>query len=383
MNDRIVIFIKNNLEQFAELISMIKEDAPFVIVYISFDDLISDKYRTILKETSPAQLYFGVDPSFYTAMKEKLTRYIRSIFQLPFSHFIYIHQDPEFMHEPHFILGKSRAFYFSQQYEYQHQARYFIIHQLQLFENAITSTRLSEYIADSFKEVVYSEILEKKNKEIQRLYNQLEQKNKLDYLTNLYNRGALFNFLEKERKRTLRALWRLNDVDSTTMANRIPDIMLVYENKPQGILINHFGIYSILMIDIDNFKSVNDKYGHLVGDQVLKALGDLILHKNLLREIDIAGRFGGEEFIIILPETNAHNACKPALRLAEKFKRLTFPDNKEEPFSISLSIGISEYHPNDKTNDDIIHRADKALYYAKKHCKGTVVIYENVFSLPN
>ena len=133
------------------------------------------------------------------------------------------------------------------------------------------------------------------------------------------------------------------------------------------------------MIDIDNFKSVNDKYGHLVGDEVLRTLGDIIINDHILRENDIAGRFGGEEFIIILPETNSINALEPATRLVDKFKNIAFSDNKDGNFTITLSVGISEYYPNDKTNDDIIRRADKALYFAKKHGKGKVIVYENVF----
>ena len=112
---------------------------------------------------------------------------------------------------------------------------------------------------------------------------------------------------------------------------------------------------------------------------MLRTLGDLLINDHILRENDIAGRFGGEEFIIILPETNSVNALEPATRLVEKFKNIAFSDNKDGNFSITLSVGISEYHPNDKTNDDIIRRADKALYFAKKHGKGKVIVYENVF----
>ena len=137
------------------------------------------------------------------------------------------------------------------------------------------------------------------------------------------------------------------------------------------------------MIDIDNFKAVNDKYGHLIGDEVLRALGNLILYNHILRDNDIAGRFGGEEFIIILPETNSSNAYKPAMRLSEKFRSIAFSDNKGGTFSVTLSVGISEYNPNDKNNDDIVHRADKALYYAKKKGKGNVIIYEKTFNAVN
>lgn len=378
MNDRIVIFIRNDLEEFSGIIEKIKEVAPFGIEFITFDDLRTEKYNNILKETSQAQLYFGVAPSFYKTIQEKLNSYLRSIFQLPFSNYIFIHPETQFMKEHTFILGKSVYFYFSNHLDAGLQANYYIIYQVQLFEKAIISTRLTDYIADSFKEVVYSEILVRKNKEIEQLYNELEQKNRIDYLTNLYNRKALFDFLERERKRTLRHLWRLYNFNKI-IAKKIPDSVITYSSKPHGDLTDHLGVYSILMIDIDNFKSVNDKYGHLVGDEVLRTLGDIINNDHILRENDIAGRFGGEEFIIILPETNSENALEPATRLAEKFKNIAFSDNKERNFSITLSIGISEYHPGDKTNDDIIRRADKALYFAKKHGRGKIIVYEKVF----
>ncbi|MBN2533933.1 MAG: GGDEF domain-containing protein [Spirochaetales bacterium] len=378
MNDKIVIFIRNELEEFSGIIKKISEIAPFGVEFVAFEDITTEKYNNILRETLHAHVFFGIAPSFYKTISDKFDSYLKAIFQVPFSNLIFIYQGTQFMNDHTFILGKSICFYFSTSLDSCIQANYFTIYQLQLFEKAVISNRLSDYITETFKEVVYSEILVRKNKEIENLYNELEEKNRIDYLTSLYNRKALFDFLERERKRTLRDIWRLDSYD-TNMAKKVQEPVVTYSGKPQGNLTDHLGIYSVLMIDIDNFKSVNDKYGHLVGDVVLRTLGDIIINDHILRENDVAGRFGGEEFIIILPETNSVNALGPALRLAEKFKNINFSDNLEGTFSITLSIGISEYHPDDDTNDDIIRRADKALYYAKKHGKGKVIIYEKVF----
>jgi diguanylate cyclase (GGDEF)-like protein len=377
-DDRLVIFIKNGLEKYAEIIKKIAETAPFGVEFITFEDLTTEKYTIRLKKTAQNHLYIATTSTFYTCIQEKFDSYLNTIFELSFSNFIFIHPETRFMEDPEFRLGKTVCFYFSHNMDTEFQTIFFIIYQLQLFEKTIISTRLSNYIADSFKEVVYSEILIKKNKEIEQLYKELEEKNRIDYLTNLYNRKALFDFLEREQKRTLRALWRLGNCDTNT-GKTSSDQESLFPSIPQGKLTDHLGIFSIMMIDIDNFKSVNDKYGHLIGDEVLRTLGKIIINNNILRENDIAGRFGGEEFIIILPETNAIHAREPAARLIEKFKNTAFSDNTEKTFFISLSIGISEYHPSDKTNDDIIRRADKALYYAKKNGKGQVIIYEDVF----
>jgi len=383
MNNRIVIFLRNNIEKFDKTINEISRKAPFEVEYILYDTLTTEKYINLLKKTSQTQVYFCIDPVFYQTVEKKLTTYLKSIYELPFRNFIFIHSENRFMQKDSFTLGNSLYFYFSNKLNIEHQVNYFIIFQIQLFQKAVISKRLSAYISDSFKEVVYSEILVKKNKEIEHLYKELEEKNKIDYLTNLYNRKALYSFLENERKRTLRGLWRLYHSSQCYTKQQFPKSIMNYTNQPCGDFADHFGIYSILMIDIDNFKFVNDTYGHIAGDHVLRTLGDLIIHQNVFRDNDIAGRFGGEEFIIILPETNAHNALIPATRLLEKFRNIAFSDNKGGTFFVSLSIGISEYNPEDKADDDIILRADKALYHAKDHGKSKVVVYENVFAVKN
>lgn len=127
--------------------------------------------------------------------------------------------------------------------------------------------------------------------------------------------------------------------------------------------------FAIIMTDIDHFKNVNDSYGHPEGDVVLKAVSKLI--KDTIREVDIVARFGGEEFVILLPETDKENAVILSERLREKISELTF----EQVPGVTVSLGISGY-PNDGTDiDKLIKKADAALYKAKQTGRNKSVIF--------
>lgn len=126
--------------------------------------------------------------------------------------------------------------------------------------------------------------------------------------------------------------------------------------------------FSIILFDIDNFKNVNDTYGHLAGDFVLGKVGE-ILSKGL-RGIDVAGRYGGEEFLVILPETEAERAYLTADRLRIAIESTVFTYEKDE-IHVTVSGGVSSYHdgPDTKT---LIMIADKQLYAAKNDGKNKV-----------
>ena len=111
---------------------------------------------------------------------------------------------------------------------------------------------------------------------------------------------------------------------------------------------------------------------------VLKELGELLNSNSIFRNNDIIGRYGGEEFIVILPETNSEYAKSPAERLRKELKEKKFYSNGEI-FHVTISIGISEFKTSDKSCEDLIDRADKALYYAKSHGKNMTIIYEDIF----
>ena len=124
--------------------------------------------------------------------------------------------------------------------------------------------------------------------------------------------------------------------------------------------------FSIIMIDIDHFKNINDTYGHLKGDEVLRGLSELI-QKNL-RETDSFGRYGGEEFIILLPETNLSSAAGVAEALRKKIEEHRFLESE----TVTISMGIAEAYVELENIDDIIEKADQKLYKAKESGRNKV-----------
>ena len=127
---------------------------------------------------------------------------------------------------------------------------------------------------------------------------------------------------------------------------------------------------TILMIDIDHFKSINDEYGHGTGDEALKMAVGIFQHA--LRAEDTLGRIGGEEFAAVLPETDIRNAVVLAERLREAISKeeLDTPDGK---LSFTVSIGASEINADDEDVQEILKRADELLYKAKESGRNCVV----------
>nr|WP_321500767.1 diguanylate cyclase [uncultured Dethiosulfovibrio sp.] len=123
------------------------------------------------------------------------------------------------------------------------------------------------------------------------------------------------------------------------------------------------GVGSLLLLDIDRFKTINDNYGHQVGDQVLAGLGELL--SGAVREGDLPGRIGGEEFLIFLSETSVEGAGHFAERLRQTIKKRTIPTD-EGAVSFTVSIGITQISPDDGSIDQIIARSDRAMYRAKE-----------------
>lgn len=130
--------------------------------------------------------------------------------------------------------------------------------------------------------------------------------------------------------------------------------------------------FSILLIDIDHFKRINDTYGHLIGDEVLKFVSSNI--SKLLRKSDILGRYGGEEFIVTLPNTKLDNAKT----IAEKINKYIYDNHYvNETYNLQLSVSVGIAQIKKETNlTDLIHKADEALYKAKNYGRNRVVVYE-------
>jgi len=147
---------------------------------------------------------------------------------------------------------------------------------------------------------------------------------------------------------------------------------------------------TLCICDIDNFKYINDNYGHVLGDTVIKEVTNIISLR--IRKTDTVGRHGGDEFIVLFPNTSILQAAKVTeiirkkvvhvCQFSDKFNKIRKIDLNQEkeyftPLDVTLSFGLAEYNPAMKSADDLIADADKALYYAKGHSKNVVACYSN------
>jgi diguanylate cyclase (GGDEF)-like protein len=133
------------------------------------------------------------------------------------------------------------------------------------------------------------------------------------------------------------------------------------------------GDLSVLLMDLDKFKQVNDIHGHAVGDEVLRRTAAKA--QDVLRASDLFGRWGGEEFIVLLPDTALAQALETAERLREAIGRLEFTGEGGATLRITVSIGAAQYEPGESA-DELARRADKALYAAKHAGRNRVMAYE-------
>jgi diguanylate cyclase (GGDEF)-like protein len=134
---------------------------------------------------------------------------------------------------------------------------------------------------------------------------------------------------------------------------------------------------ALAMLDLDNFKKINDSFGHPVGDEILKGLVEELMTN--ARDSDVVARYGGEEFAIIFPDTPAHSARDAANRLREIIERREFPlPQVDRTLFVTVTIGVAIYPQDGLTSADLISRADMALYWAKKHGKNQVAMASEV-----
>ena len=171
-----------------------------------------------------------------------------------------------------------------------------------------------------------------------KLFEKMQRQATTDGLTGLANHKTFFELLERE-------LWRAR---------------------------RYGGQISLIMIDIDNLKKVNDAYGHRAGDKVIREISMKV--KKCIRQIDIAARYGGDEFAVILPNTRLTDAVLVAERMVDVVGHSSVGWNKEQ-IPLSISVGLGEYEA-DTNPEDIANRSDQALYAAKQAGKNTVRVFE-------
>jgi diguanylate cyclase (GGDEF)-like protein len=130
---------------------------------------------------------------------------------------------------------------------------------------------------------------------------------------------------------------------------------------------------SLVMFDIDHFKKVNDTYGHQAGDEVIRTLASIV--RQTVRETDICGRYGGEEFTILLIDTDADSATNFTERLRKKIAALTVTTNEHE-INFTISSGIAQFSTKFTKHTQWIEAADKALYHAKENGRNKTSVYQ-------
>lgn len=180
--------------------------------------------------------------------------------------------------------------------------------------------------------------------------------------------------LRAERMRALRGIMTrdsLTGLYNHSTATEIISTLLAQADRNQEQLV-------LAALDLDLFKKVNDNYGHLAGDQVLLALSHML--KNRLRQGDVIGRYGGEEFIILLRDISPEDAFKLIDRLRDEFSRIVFSAGNDQ-FHCSFSVGLSR-HQAYTPLDELMHAADQALYQAKHEGRNRVCLHEASHAQP-
>ena len=183
------------------------------------------------------------------------------------------------------------------------------------------------------KNRLLQQVVSEKTEELGKIMEELERLASTDKLTGLYNRNKFDQLLNYEIERTKR-----------------------YNTS-----------FSILMFDIDSFKEINDTSGHIIGDKILNELSQFI--KSKIRKVDIFARWGGDEFVILLPSTDIEGAKKFAEKIRKEVEMHKFNAKRR----LTLSIGVTEY-VKDEDSASLIRRVDKCLYEAKKAGKNTVKV---------
>ena len=186
-------------------------------------------------------------------------------------------------------------------------------------------------------------VLSERHRELKGAMSRIEDLAVTDELTGLYNRRNLLKILSQQR----------------ALANR-----------------SRYG-FVVCYLDLDHFKKVNDNYGHPFGDKVLKAFSNLI-NENL-REVDVGARIGGEEFVLILADTQLDAAQKVCQRMSENWFMTSFPDAPNLKFT--FSAGITEYR-SPESIDHILERADGLLYDAKNNGRNCIVLEQKDLQVP-
>lgn len=238
------------------------------------------------------------------------------------------------------LLNQFCSFHFSEDEAREHW--YCILHHQKGLEETLArpvgfTVALSDYLLNVVRKNQELFLVEKSE------YAQIKDSAYHDPLTGLYNRRYLKDYLEKEFEK----------------ARRYPIV------------------FSILFLDIDHFKTLNDRFGHMCGDRILQNVAKIF--KDFSRSSDLVARFGGEEFVIVMPQTLGRKTLEVAQRLRQHVegKEFYFAGVKE-PIRLTLSGGVATCPMDAKSFSELIQRADEAMYFAKSQGRNQIFHYRDV-----
>jgi len=172
-----------------------------------------------------------------------------------------------------------------------------------------------------------------------RLLDRMKQQANIDMLTGLYNRRFLEDYARK--------------------------LFAIAKRREQPV--------GMIMLDLDRFKGFNDAYGHEIGDRILRHFAKTLTAS--MRETNLASRYGGEEFIVILPDTSAQASMLVAERLRKAVMAMVVPSNSEKPLPhLTVSVGVAAFPEHGRSLEEMIQASDKALYESKRNGRNRVTV---------
>ena len=239
------------------------------------------------------------------------------------------------------FITEGQFYYTPDEHDYLHYAQTVLTlseggqRRLQLSATEDITDTSTDYSANTLEMRALSHLVNTTSRELEEANQSLERLANTDALTGAYNRRKMLDILDEELRRSQR-----------------------YGRS-----------FSIIMFDIDDFKKVNDQYGHQAGDKVLTEMVNIVQQE--IRDTDYLSRWGGEEFLILCPETKLQGAYEIADRIRESVAATAFSNN----IKTTLSMGVACHQPEDDL-DEILKRADQGLYHSKEHGKNRVTNWE-------
>ena len=191
------------------------------------------------------------------------------------------------------------------------------------------------------------------------------EKNFFHHFTKYFALGHI-QLLKREEYSRLSALIHIDDITGLFNQRRLQKDLDLYVKRYTDFQ-EHF---CVLFIDIDHFKNVNDGHGHIVGTRLLELMADVL--RNTLREADLIYRYGGDEFVLIIPDSKSDTAKLVGERVLKAIKEFKFVINENVSFYLSVSIGVAEFPQDADSKKAVLEMADKMMYHAKNGGRGMV-----------